>query len=149
MKREPPSIDEVIEGLDERLDELRAAGINPLNEPDPYYKVPVQDVAVIVAEFKRRKRRISHYSARELKARIENADLKDDNVYAKVVDDVLYTLRLHEADVGNALHVSTPTVHRWRMGTTAPHELMREPIRRFAMRQIEDILAKKEESLVG
>jgi hypothetical protein len=149
MNREPPSIDEIIEGLDSRLDELRAEGINPLNEPDPYYKVPVQEVAVIVAEFKRRKRRVSHYSARELKARIENADLTDDKTYMKVVDDVLYTLRLHEADVGNALHVSTPTVHRWRRGVTAPHELAREPIRRFAMRKIEEVLAEKEENLVG
>jgi DNA-binding transcriptional regulator YiaG len=70
-----------------------------------------------------------------------NADLTRDGVYADAVRKVMEVLDLTPSDICCALHVSRPTVSRWARGVTAPHELAREPLRRFALRTIEQRLA--------
>lgn len=72
-----------------------------------------------------------------LRDHLEKADLTDDAVYADTVRKVMEVLDLSVSNVACALHVSKPTVSRWARGVTAPHEMMREPIRRFALRTIE------------
>jgi len=64
------------------------------------------------------------------------ADLSKDDVFAHVVRCAVDDLGLTPGELGNALSVSRPTVERWMGGVTAPHPLMREPIRRFMMRKI-------------
>lgn len=75
-----------------------------------------------------------------LRDHLENADLTDDAVYADTVRKVMEVLNLSVSDIGCALCVSRPTVSRWARGVTAPHEMMREPIRRYARRMLEERL---------
>jgi hypothetical protein len=72
----------------------------------------------------------------EFKNFIENANLSDDAVFASVVKEILDYFQILPGDIGNSLRVSRPTIMRWKNGVTSPHPLMREPIRRFALRNL-------------
>ena len=72
----------------------------------------------------------------DLREFIVSADLSKDDVFAHVVRCAVDDLGFTPGEVGNALWVSRPTVERWMRGATAPHHLMREPVRRFMLRKI-------------
>jgi len=67
---------------------------------------------------------------------IRQADLSNDEVFAEVVRRVIHSIGA--TAVSSALRVSIPTVDRWAYGITTPHERMREPIRRLAMKEKAD-----------
>lgn len=64
-------------------------------------------------------------------AQLQNADLKDDALFARLVRDGMDLLRLSDRDVADEFDVSRPTVTRWRNGENSPHPAMRRPIYRW------------------
>lgn len=75
----------------------------------------------------------------ELKKFVLEANLNDNNVWAETVCSVVDVLQLTPGLLGSHLQVSRGTVIRWMNGVSSPHEMMREPLRRFVLRYIKDI----------
>ena len=57
-----------------------------------------------------------------------SADLRNDEKFRAIICACRYVLEMSDAEIGDALHVSRPTVSRWINGKSIPHPMMRKPI---------------------
>ncbi len=56
------------------------------------------------------------------------ADVTNDDKFRAIICACRYVLEMSDAEIGDALHVSRPTVNRWISGKNIPHPAMRKPI---------------------
>ena len=56
------------------------------------------------------------------------ADITNDDKFRTIIGACRYTLEMSDQEIGDALHVSRPTVSRWINGKSVPHPVMRKPI---------------------
>lgn len=85
----------------------------------------------------------------EVRRLITEADLYDDDEFRAMVYTMFFAIDWgHDSDdvdataaiLSNELGVSRPTVLRWLGGITAPHVVMREPVRRCALSRIDKLV---------
>lgn len=75
----------------------------------------------------------------KLREMVETSDLSVDSNFKEMLRSLVWTLRLTESEVGSALRVSSPTITRWINGVTAPHPALRESIRKYALRKLNEM----------
>lgn len=90
------------------------------------------------------KARLKFDSARRLRERIQNADIKNDEDFERILNDVMDLTELAEKDIAHQFSVSRPTVERWRHGKTSPHPAMRPPVYQWLQAQLDNKFKKEE-----
>jgi len=63
-----------------------------------------------------------------LRNEARSADVKDDARFQMMIGACRYVLEMSDQEIGDALHVSRPTVSRWINAKNIPHPVMRKPI---------------------
>ena len=72
------------------------------------------------------------------------ADVKDDDAFARLVSASMLKLHLEDKDLALEFSASRPTVTRWRNGTNAPHPAMRKPIFQYLQARLEKVKRQEE-----
>lgn len=80
----------------------------------------------------------------EIAAEIADLDLSStapDANFTKLIQILATKLSMTDRQIASSMRISVPTASRWMNGVTSPHWAMRESVRRFALRYIENLSA--------
>jgi transcriptional regulator with XRE-family HTH domain len=78
-------------------------------------------------------------SLRELAAKLESADSRDDAAFSSLLNQSAAALQLSDLEISKMFDVSRPTVNRWKNGRATPYP----PIRRLIYRDLGNLAKQR------
>lgn len=109
--------------------------------PLPSTYVKIEDLRTFVRGARRSLAMVrSSHNHALVRLELMTADLADDATYTRIINLCAVVLEIEDNEIATALGVSRPTVARWMNSITRPHPAAREPVRRFFMKRLDEII---------